>query len=152
MNEACFWRHVRKTDTCWLWTGSRNFYGYGWFKPGKRLRKEKAHRVAYALACGPIPPGLLVLHRCDNPPCVRPDHLWLGTTQDNIDDRIRKGRTRAARGESCGRVKLTEADVIAIRRTYKTLGWTYHGLAAAFHISPSQVGEIIRGGSWRHVL
>lgn len=95
-----FWEKVRKSDGCWEWTGSRNAAGYGKLSEGAagspRLR---AHRVSWELANGPVPAGLWVLHRCDNPPCVRPDHLWLGTRLDNMQDCARKGRinTHAAR-------------------------------------------------------
>lgn len=86
-----FERHVsRDVNGCWLWTGSRNSGGYGVMK---RLGKQvSAHRISWQLARGTIPPDLHVLHRCDNPACVRPEHLFLGTNQDNIADRIAKQR------------------------------------------------------------
>lgn len=88
-----FWERVQKTDDCWLWTGSTDKDGYGWFwVDGKTAT---AHRFSYALHNdGAIPDGLYVCHSCDNPPCVNPDHLWLGTNQDNMDDCARKGRRR----------------------------------------------------------
>lgn len=85
-----FWQNVQKTDTCWLWTGSVSGNGYGTiYADGKR---EGAHRVAWMLANGAIPNGLLVRHKCDNPICVRADHLELGTGADNMRDMIERGR------------------------------------------------------------
>lgn len=87
-----FWRHVRKSDGCWEWQGNRNNrnYGMSWYHPlGKKI---PAHRVSWLLAHGEIPEGMCVLHKCDNRPCVRPDHLFLGTHSDNTRDMNAKGR------------------------------------------------------------
>lgn len=95
-----FWEKVEKTDGCWLWTASLTNKGYGEF----RLNEPSpilAHRVAYELAHGPIPPGLFVCHHCDNPPCVRPDHLFLGTQKDNAQDMVRKGRHANTKKTHC---------------------------------------------------
>ncbi len=86
-----FWSKVVRGEGCWIWAASVDDHGYGRFGIG-RLRIEPAHRVAWMVANGPIPDGLSVLHRCDNPPCVRPDHLFLGTQRDNMRDMIAKGR------------------------------------------------------------
>lgn len=99
------WAKVQKTDACWLWTGARiksnsrlSPYGYGTICLGTRPNgKGLAHRVAWTLVVGPIPKGLLVLHKCDNPPCVNPDHLFLGTQKDNVEDCAKKGRRNQAR-------------------------------------------------------
>lgn len=85
-----FWSFVEKTDSCWLWTGAKHPKGYGIFH--LRGRTPRAHVLSWILHHGPVPRGLCVLHRCDNPPCVNPDHLFLGTPQDNTDDMTRKGR------------------------------------------------------------
>jgi excisionase family DNA binding protein len=95
--EGRFWRYVEKSDGCWQWTGAANPKGYGNIGRGKGLGTAKAHRVSWELHFGPIPPGLYVCHACDNPPCVRPDHLFLGTAQDNNNDKIAKGRDRKVR-------------------------------------------------------
>lgn len=90
-----FWRHVRKTDDCWLWLGGP---GYGRLRTGgKGTPLVGPHRLAWELAYGPVPDGLIVCHRCDNPRCVRPDHLFVGTHGDNARDRERKGRGRRGR-------------------------------------------------------
>lgn len=81
---------VQRTPTCWLWTGDTADYGYGRMTVDAKV--ELAHRVAWELFCGSIPPGRKVLHHCDRPPCVRPDHLFLGGQLDNITDAVVKGR------------------------------------------------------------
>jgi hypothetical protein len=90
-----FWSKVKKTKTCWIWTGMR-FVGkhgdYGGIHRSNPRRMVKAHRVSWELHFGPIPEGLLVCHHCDNPPCVRPDHLFIGTHRDNVLDCERKKR------------------------------------------------------------
>jgi hypothetical protein len=91
--EERFWSRVRKSDGCWEFVSGAS-KGYGYLNIGRRDEQEVlAHRYSWELHNGPIPDGLLVLHRCDNPPCVRPDHLFLGTKKDNADDMVRKGRS-----------------------------------------------------------
>lgn len=85
-----FWTKVQKTETCWLWGASKNKWGYGWVKLNGSMRG--AHRVSYELTKGQIPNGFEILHKCDNPPCVNPDHLSSGTHGDNIRDMFKKGR------------------------------------------------------------
>jgi hypothetical protein len=92
-----FWDKVRKQDGdgCWEWTANTNNQGYGFIGSGPPQRKPLlAHRVSFEIAFGPIATGMCVLHRCDNPLCVRPDHLFLGTLRDNTQDSIAKGRCR----------------------------------------------------------
>lgn len=90
-----FWSKVNKTDTCWLWTARTNNWGYGAICAGGMNNGWlRAHRVAWELTNGPIPKGAYVLHKCDVPACVNPDHLWLGSLKDNTQDMMRKGRTR----------------------------------------------------------
>lgn len=99
-----FMRHVRKTDGCWLWTGKtkkprnpeRGRAGFGYGLLERNRREIRAHRFSYELFVEPIPAGLLVLHECDNPPCVRPDHLFVGTNGDNARDAVAKGRHTGA--------------------------------------------------------
>lgn len=92
--EDRFWSKVRKDDGCWEWTASVNRRGYGWLHFGGKVERKalKAHRVSWEIHNGPIPDGLWVLHKCDNPRCVRPDHLFLGDRTDNMRDCAAKGR------------------------------------------------------------
>ena len=93
-----FWEKVRKGGGCWLWTGNRHRRGYGILglrREGKRTISAKAHRLSWEIHNGPIPAGMVVCHHCDNPPCVNPSHLFLGTQVDNIRDMVAKGRQRS---------------------------------------------------------
>jgi hypothetical protein len=100
--EERFWVHVVKSPGCWRWTGPTNYRGYGQIrKGGAATRNLLAHRVSWALHRGPIPEGLCVLHRCDDPPCTNPDHLWLGTIEDNNRDSRLKGRHYMSRRSAC---------------------------------------------------
>jgi hypothetical protein len=97
--EKAFWSKVNKTAGCWLWTRPGWIDGYAQFMT--RRRRVYVHRFAYELTHGPIPPGLLVCHKCDVPLCVRPDHLFLGTPKDNILDAVRKGRLHCQKITHC---------------------------------------------------
>ncbi len=138
-----FWSKVKRGPECWEWqAGCSNGYGKLRFK-GLSYR---AHRVSYAMG-HEIPEGLCVLHTCDNPPCVRPSHLFLGTQADNAADRVNKGRQAGAPGTYNGRAKLTEGQVKAIRCDSRT----QRGIAKAYGISHAQVGNIKQRKCWRHI-
>ncbi len=146
--EQRFWAAVGKSDGCWTWHGSKTAAGYGTL--GSRETHVYAHRYSYALVHGPIPSGLHILHHCDNPPCVNPAHLFLGTHQDNMRDMRDKGRNYAAAGEAHPRAKITENDVIDMRSLW-ALGALMRDLAAEYGLDDSTVFDIVRGNSWKRV-
>ncbi|MBA3583021.1 MAG: HNH endonuclease [Gemmatimonadetes bacterium] len=131
-------------DDCWEWMGLRNARGYGRIKVG-RSSELVTHRVAWELTNGPIPDGLFVLHHCDNPPCVRPDHLFIGTTAENMADRDAKGRQ--ARGQRQGRARLVESDVRYIRSSTES----QRELGRRFAVDRTTIKAVVERSSWRHV-
>lgn len=146
--ESRFFAVVEKGDKCWEWKGVVNKAGYGFFAPQKGCHVF-SHRFSWEMHFGPIPDGLFVLHRCDNPPCVRPDHLFLGTDMDNSTDKILKNRH--AHGSKHGQAKLDECKVAEIRRIYNAGGVTKSSLARTFGVSNGVIREVIRGDAWKHV-
>lgn len=138
--SARFWSHVDKASSpsgCWLWTLSCGHHGYGQLAVDHRHRQ--AHRVAWELTHGPIPAGQCVCHRCDTPPCVNPDHLFLGTQADNIRDAVAKGRLVFAKHLR----KLTDVQRQAVRATYRR-GMT-NQLAAEYGVSRGTIQRIAHG-------
>ena len=136
-------------DKCWEWTGIRakKRGGYGMFSfRGKNLR---AHRVAYEHYRGAIPHGKWVLHSCDNPPCVNPQHLFLGDNGTNMRDAVAKGRHVPPRGEKCPFTTLTNADVINIRELRKTM--SVRAIGKLYGIHNSNVSRIVNRKRWAHV-
>lgn len=154
--EERFWSKVNKSDAgCWLWTGSLAKLGYGCFTigaKGENYQEWRAHRYSWFLAHGDIPDGMNVCHRCDNPRCVNPDHLFLGTTADNIADKMHKGRQ--AQGEQVGCAKLSRDDVLAIRKLYieglnaKPRKYSSRKLAKMYGVSKGAILSIVQGKTW----
>ena len=146
-----FWQKVEKTSSCWLWIGALNTQGYGNFWDGTRYRR--AHHVALELATGvPVPKDTVVLHICDNPRCVNPAHLQVGTQQDNIHDMIRKGRRgyTGLQGEKNPRAKLKPYQVREIRRLLDN-GETRATVARRFRLGWTTVDRIMKRRSWKHI-
>lgn len=114
MNLLQFQSHVKKTPTCWLWQGLKTAKGYGRYGKGGR----RAHRIAYSEFIGEIPSGLLVLHSCDNPSCVNPNHLFLGTSADNTKDMVTKGRARGKDHTGMTRSSETRLKLSAAKTAY----------------------------------
>jgi hypothetical protein len=154
--EERFWPKVQKTDTCWLWTGGNLSDGYGriytYFRDKKPVL-ELAHRVAWQLTNGPIPEGIDVLHRCDNPSCVRPDHLFLGTLLDNAVDRENKGRGggKKIQGENHYKVELSQKDVRSIVDLLAS-GNGVREISRQFGINSGTITCIKNGRSWRGIV
>ncbi len=151
-----FWKLVNKSgpDECWDWLGQVNNIGYGRFKVGPSKTRKLTHRFAYELAYGPIPTGAhhgttCVCHKCDNRLCCNPSHLFLGTMADNHRDRDAK--ERQPRGETNGWHKLTEEDVLAIRKEYIPGVVTQTELARKFGVVTSCISTIVRRVGWKHV-
>lgn len=140
---------------CWQWTANKHWSGYGRILTGSRIdgsrRYVGAHRVAWELFRGAIPEGLCVCHHCDNPSCVNPDHLFLGTLADNCKDRSQKGRNAVALGERNGNAKLSRDQVQEIRRRYSDRGVTQKQLGREFGVSRVQIGKIVNGKLWKHI-
>lgn len=149
-----FWEKVDKRgpDECWEWQAAHSPRGYGVIR-ARENGNMFAHRVSWELHNGPIPKGLHVCHHCDNPPCVNPAHLFLGTDADNVADMLAKGRESHAglRGEQHGMAKLTDASVIEIRARLKN-GENRGALARQFGVSHDNIRLIDRGKTWRHLL
>lgn len=143
-----FWAKVERKspDECWEWTASRSHDGYGFF--GVNGRNLKANRVAWKLEHGEIPAGLCVLHSCDNPPCVNPGHLHLGTVASNNAEAVQ--RDRHSTGVRNGKAKLTVEDVKEIRRR-RAAGALLREIAVEFGIHVSNVSFIARGVHWPSV-
>lgn len=150
-----------KKSGCWIWEASLNNKGYGQFSI-KRSVNKLAHRISYQIYIGDIPKGLCVLHKCDNPKCVNPDHLFLGTKKDNMIDKenknrgnhekasktmIRKGHNRGEKQWMC---KLTNNDIIEIRKLHSK-GLTHEEIASKYPVERRQIGKIINKESWKHL-
>lgn len=139
---------VKDSFECWEWTGNKPDGRYGHFSVRGKI--VKAHRWIYELCCGPIPEGMVIRHKCDNPSCVNPRHLTIGTHQDNINDRQERGRYADRQGEKHPLRKISEADVHDIRRAAE-LGESHRSIAERFRIGSQQVGKIVRRENWGHI-
>lgn len=163
-----FWSRVTKTSTCWLYTGPKGGKNYATFRP-----YGSVHKLSFRLHKGEIPSGMLVCHKCDNPQCVRPSHLFLGTHKRNTEDMVSKGRhgsrthperwprgnthplhrdkNLAARGVQNGNARLTELQVIAIKKMMTARSLTQHRIAEKFGVSKSTVIRIRNGVFWKEL-
>ena len=155
-----FFDKVKITDNCWIWTAAKDRGGYGQFFLNKTM--VKPHRYSWEYFRRKIPDGLCVCHKCDNPPCVNPDHLFLGTMKDDIQDAIKKGRFHQNnqgfkkghdlnKGEKHYNAKLTKEQVKDIRRKYVPWKYTQEKLAKEYNVSQSRISEILSNKYWKFV-
>lgn len=145
-----FWSKVKRNPStlCWEWMASRHPRGYGQF--GVQGRSVKAHRYAYETQVGPIPSGMVVMHTCDNPPCVNPSHLRLGTQGDNARDMLAKGRRAPTFGERNTKAKLSQSDVDQIRARHAAGEANMRQLGDEYGVSDKTVWKLIHRLSWNH--
>lgn len=151
--EERLWKKVnnRNPDDCWEWNGYKNQKGYGRLHVDGKL--VSVHRLVWQISYGEIPAGLLVCHRCDNPACVNPTHLFLGTSKENTQDMIHKGRARPGKslGENHGMSKLTKDQVLEIRGAYSFYKVTLKQLAQKYGVSIATISYVVNRETWSHV-
>lgn len=143
--EERFWNMVEKTDSCWLWKSSKDNQSYGNFQVESGVH-TRPYRYSWELHRGPIPKGLFVCHNCpggDNPACVNPDHLFLGTHLDNMSDCAKKGRV--------ANTKFNPKEIIHIRELVFNEGKTRTEVAKLYSVSKSTIARIVKGVTWKHV-
>jgi hypothetical protein len=149
MRERLYrWSVLSDEESCWLWVGFTHPGGYGHLTISGKL--HKAHRLSYEVHKSAIPDGMHVCHTCDNPSCINPDHLFLGTHDDNMKDKARKNRTAPMQGTLNPQSRLSDwmvADIIRRRRS----GESGVSVAARFGISPCTVSAIVTGRNWKHM-
>lgn len=145
-----FWSKVQKTDTCWIWTRCKDTAGYGLHNINNKRTNQKAHRVSWEIHFGPIPSKLYVLHKCDIRACVNPDHLFLGTHEDNMADMAKKNRAYRPLGGKPGAAILTISQVLEIRRLCAQ-GIPQRKIAKMFGVTQPNVGAIKLRKTWRHI-
>lgn len=135
---------------CWLYTGALDRRGYGRIRNGPGSASMLPHRLMYELVTGVKPEGLEVCHRCDNPPCCNPDHLFAGTHAENMKDSARKNRTRRGERVKASRAKLSVSDVVAIRAALRG-GTSRTALAATYGVTRPAIRAIHLNHSWRYL-
>lgn len=142
-----FWSKVDKTEFCWNWIAGCDLDGYGLFKYYRKTRR--ASQISMIIKHGSIPDNVWVLHTCDNPKCVNPDHLYFGTPSNNSLDRENRNRGRCSNGSLNGSNKLTEDVVLEIRGLFKKIN--NKKLALQYNVTPALISLITRHKIWRHI-
>ena len=138
-----FWKRINKTSNCWEWINPTHPFGYGRLKVGKGV--ELAHRISYKIHHGPITSSDCVLHKCDNPKCVNPSHLCIGSRKDNAVDRCSKDRT--LKGSNVPTAIFTEQQVLDIRASTKSVS----AIAKEYNVGYGTIWSIIKRVNWRHI-
>ena len=143
-----FWDKVdiQTRGECWEWAAAQDADCYGLFKLSNKM--YRAHRVCWEFIYGPIPEGICVLHSCDNPPCVNPEHLFLGTNQDNMDDMVEKGHLKGARNP---KAKLTAAIVLDLRQTYALNRLNQKEAAKTLGVCKNSIWNAVHRQTWTHL-
>lgn len=155
-----FWSHavITESDLCWYWTGHKIPSGYGTFCVNGKF--NYAHRLSWEIENGEIPEGLYILHKCDNPSCVNPNHLFSGTQADNMQDMVNKGRkvSNPPKGIKHPLSKLTDDDIREIRKIYikgkpgdKPSPYSVKGLSVKYNVASSLIHRIVKRVSWPHI-
>lgn len=148
-----FLHHIVVDDKgCWIWNSEQTTNGYGRITiyENKKRKRIRAHRLSYELFKGKITDDMVVCHSCDVKLCVNPEHLWLGTHQDNMEDAYRKGIIK--RGSEANKAKLTEDNVRKIKELYASNNYTYKQLGEMYNVNFNTIRFIIIGRTWRHVM
>jgi len=145
--DQLFWEKVKKgnEDDCWEWIAGKARGGYGEF--GIKRKIYMAHKISWELVNGEVPDNLCVLHKCDNPACVNPKHLFLGTRIENNNDKVTKGRQ--AKGEKHGMSKLNEEQVRKIRELYLTGNYSQSKLGQLFNVQEAAIQKIVNYKTWK---
>jgi hypothetical protein len=154
--KKSFEKHVVRTEGCWGWKGSLTKQGYPVMSCRKEIGSDRGHRASWIIHKGVIPPGMYICHSCDNPICTNPDHLWVGTYQQNQDDKMKKGRHRwepppIKKGEENASSKLKTEDVIKIKTMIKE-GYSLAFIGKQFNVHRKTIGRIKNGTHWNHVI
>jgi hypothetical protein len=155
-----FWNKVDKTSgrgpkgDCWIWTAATmKINGYGVFGMHPKFSAFLAHRMSWFITHNSLPNDRMILHTCDNPPCVRPDHLFIGDQYDNMRDCANKNRTgtNGLYGEKQGAHKLTESKVLEIRELHKDKTRTYADTAREYGVNEGTISQVVRRKRWTHI-
>lgn len=145
--EERLWAKTQKSDTCWVWIGAHLISGYGHMTINKK--RVTVHRLSWEVHNGPIPIGMEILHRCDNPPCIRPDHLFIGTNQDNVDDMVSK--KRHTYGDRNGHAVFTDDQAREILYLLRTKQATGRQIAQQYGVDETTISKMRLGITWKHL-
>ena len=152
-SSYAFWNKIKVlgNNDCWEWRAFKDKDGYGQYSSWKDGDEQRVHRIMWILKFGSIPKGALVCHKCDNPSCCNPNHLFLGTHRDNMKDMVKKGRVGCVKGENHGCSKLTIQQVLEIRSKYVTGKYLQRQLAVEYGVDRTTISSVVNRKIWRHI-